>query len=150
MGDLTADEVCTGGDEEVVVSLPETALDDLEGLEASWQDASEESASTSEAPTHERRETPRHTPEDVKGDLRLAVAGFPMRLVNLSATGLLAETNQRLCPGRTVDVFLRYGGTRQVLKASVIRSTMHALTPEAIFRTALQFEGKLSLRDAGL
>jgi hypothetical protein len=73
-----------------------------------------------------------------------------MRLVNLSRTGLLAETNQRLCPGRTVDVFLRYGGVRKVLRATVIRSTMHAVAPNPVFRAALQFEDELALQDTEL
>ena len=73
-----------------------------------------------------------------------------MKLVNLSATGLLAETSQRLCPGRTVDVFLRYGGIRRVLRATVIRSSMHAVAPTPIFRAALQFEDVLTLQDADL
>lgn len=98
----------------------------------------------------ERRGAVRKEPHEFKSELRLAVAGFPMRLVNLSSTGLLAETNQRLCPGRTVDVFLRYGGIRRVLRATVIRSTMHAVAPNPVFRAALQFEDVLTLQDAEL
>jgi hypothetical protein len=98
----------------------------------------------------ERRGAVRKEPHEFKSELRLAVAGFPMRLVNLSSTGLLAETNQRLCPGRTVDVFLRYGGIRRVLRATVIRSTMHAVAPNPVFRAALQFEDVLKLQDAEL
>jgi len=55
-----------------------------------------------------------------------------------------------LCPGRTVDVFLRYGGIRRVLRATVIRSTMHAVAPNPVFRAALQFEDVLKLQDAEL
>src|SRR4029434_6906735 len=98
----------------------------------------------------ERRGAERREPHEFKAELRLAVAGFPMRLVNLSSSGLLAETNQRLCPGRTVDVFLRYGGIRRVLRATVIRSTMHAVAPTPVFRAALQFEDVLKLQDAEL
>lgn len=98
----------------------------------------------------ERRGAVRKEPHEFKSELRLAVAGFPMRLVNLSSTGLLAETNQRLCPGRAVDVFLRYGGIRKVLRATVIRSTMHAVSPNPVFRAALQFEDVLTLQDAEL
>src|SRR5262245_21904354 len=98
----------------------------------------------------ERRGAVRKEPHEFKSELRLAVAGFPMRLVNLSSTGLLAETNQRLCPGRTVDVFLRYGGIRRGLRATVIRSTMHAVAPNPVFRAALQFEDVLKLQDAEL
>ena len=158
-------------DPELIVSLPEGSLDDLfAGLEASLQQTP--SSTTPEPvkepePAHdappppkheapaaservERRGAVRKEPHEFKSELRLAVAGFPMRLVNLSATGLLAETNQRLCPGRTVDVFLRYGGIRRVLRATVIRSTMHAVAPTPVFRAALQFEDVLKLQDAEL
>ena len=158
-------------DDEIVVKLPEEAsLDDLiAGLEATWQTAAPSKAAAPEpaapppveAPTplapmppppqrQERRGAERREPHEFKAELRLAVAGFPMRLVNLSSSGLLAETNQRLCPGRTVDVFLRYGGVRKVLRATVIRSSMHAVAPNPVFRAALQFEDALALQDADL
>jgi len=105
---------------------------------------------TTEAEGLERRGAIRREAHEFKTELRLAVAGFPMRLVNLSRTGLLAETNQRLCPGRIVDVFLRYGGVRKVLRATVIRSTMHAVAPNPVFRAALQFEDDLALQDTEL
>jgi len=147
-------------DPDVIVSLPEGSLDDLfAGLEATWKNTppeapiepkkDEERPATSAGPT-ERRGATRKEPHEFKAELRLAVAGFPMRLVNLSSTGLLAETSQRLCPGRTVDVFLRYGGIRRVLRATVIRSTMHAVAPNPVFRAALQFEDVLKLQDAEL
>jgi hypothetical protein len=153
-------------DDDIVVKLPEEAsLDDLiAGLEATWQTTTPPKAAAPEpAPSAqveeppppppppqrtERRGAERREPHEFKAELRLAVAGFPMRLVNLSATGLLAETNQRLCPGRTVDVFLRYGGVRKVLRATVIRSSMHAVAPNPVFRAALQFEDTLALQDA--
>jgi hypothetical protein len=151
-------------DEEIIIKLPkEASLDDLiAGLEASFQGPAETPMSSPEQPTpvpvesprpperQERRGALRKEPHEFKVELRLAVAGFPMRLVNLSSTGLLAETNQRLCPGRTVDVFLRYGGVRKVLRATVIRSSMHAVAPNPVFRAALQFEDILALQDADL
>jgi hypothetical protein len=159
-------------DPELIVSLPDGSLDDLfADLEASLKQtpasttadpepAREEVAVAPppEPPKEEaapparveRRGAVRKEPHEFKSELRLAVAGFPMRLVNLSSTGLLAETNQRLCPGRTVDVFLRYGGIRRVLRATVIRSTMHAVAPNPVFRAALQFEDVLQLQDAEL
>jgi hypothetical protein len=162
MGDPLSDP-----DEKIVVKLPEEAsLDDLiAGLEASWQGGpasvpqmeppstppTEASSPAAATPLRqERRGAKRREPHEFKVELRLAVAGFPMRLVNLSTTGLLAETNQRLCPGRTVDVFLRYGGVRKVLRATVIRSSMHAVAPNPIFRAALQFEDALVLQDVDL
>ena len=157
--------------DEEVVKLPEKAsLDDLiAGLESSWKGAgapkpqaeppkpqeeppklTQEETPPPAAQRQERRGAERREPHEFKVELRLAVAGFPMRLVNLSSTGLLAETNQRLCPGRTVDVFLRYGGIRKVVRATVIRSTMHAVAPNPVFRAALQFEDALALQDADL
>jgi hypothetical protein len=146
-------------DPEFIVSMPEGSLDDLfAGLEASLK-----TDSPAPPPTEPRKEEPpaaaarpdrrravRREAHEFKTELRLAVAGFPMKLVNLSATGLLAETSQRLCPGRTVDVFLRYGGIRRVLRATVIRSSMHAVAPTPVFRAALQFEDVLTLQDADL
>jgi hypothetical protein len=154
MSDPSSDD-----DDDLIVSLPEGSLDDLfAGLEKSLQDTPTSTASpepsNEELPAvpaqEERRGAVRKEPHQFKSELRLAVAGFPMRLVNLSSTGLLAETNQRLCPGRTVDVFLRYGGIRRVLRATVIRSTMHAVAPNPVFRAALQFEDVLTLQDAEL
>jgi hypothetical protein len=150
MDTLTTSEPGVDDDEDIVVSLPEAALSDIAGLEASWREP-EAAAEPEQAPSQEeRRRSQRRTPEDFKGDLRLAIAGFSMRLVNLSSTGLLAETDQRLCPGHTVDVFLRYGGRRTVLKATVVRSLMHAVSPSPIFRTALQFQETLTLQGASL
>ena len=149
-------------DDEFFVSMPDGSLDDLfAGLEKSLKtDPSEPAAAatreqappTADAPPvrAERRRAPRREAHEFKTELRLAVAGFPMKLVNLSSTGLLAETSQRLCPGRTVDVFLRYGGVRRVLRATVIRSSMHAVAPTPVFRAALQFEDTLTLQDADL
>jgi hypothetical protein len=151
-------------DPELIVSLPEGSLDDLfAGLEQSLNATPSSTEAKTEAPPEPAKEEPppapgrverrgavRKEPHEFKSELRLAVAGFPMRLVNLSSTGLLAETNQRLCPGRTVDVFLRYGGIRRVLRATVIRSTMHAVAPNPVFRAALQFEDVLTLQDAEL
>ena len=162
-------------DPELIVSLPDGSLDDLfADLEASLKHTPASTTAEPEPATEpevalvapapesppqaeaappvrvERRGAVRKEPHEFKSELRLAVAGFPMRLVNLSSTGLLAETNQRLCPGRTVDVFLRYGGIRRVLRATVIRSTMHAVAPNPVFRAALQFEDVLQLQDAEL
>src|SRR5262245_24336117 len=93
-------------DDEIVVKLPEEAsLDDLiAGLEATWQGthaaapapvpAPKAHAATPPAPPVEeppppptrieRRGAERREPHEFKAELRLAVAGFPMRLVNLS------------------------------------------------------------------
>ena len=148
-------------DPDFLVSMPDGSLDELfADLEASTKPAAAPEPPVAEVKTEqataasparlERRRSVRREAHEFKLELRLAVAGFPMKLVNLSSTGLLAETNQRLCPGRTVDVFLRYGGIRRVLRATVIRSSMHAVAPTPVFRAALQFEEMLTLQDADL
>jgi hypothetical protein len=151
-------------DPDFIVSMPEGSLDDLfADLEASLkpnapaapQATTDDPPAAAPAPASgpvrvERRRAVRREAHEFKTELRLAVAGFPMKLVNLSSSGLLAETSQRLCPGRTVDVFLRYGGIRRVLRATVIRSSMHAVAPTPVFRAALQFEDVLTLQDADL
>jgi hypothetical protein len=131
---------------EPVVTVIDTASLDARfaELEASWRETTDPDG---DGP--ERRGSTRLNPLEFAADLRLRVAGFPMRLVNLSSTGLLAETPHRLCPGRTVDLFLRHGATRRVIKAVVVRSTLHALTPQPLFRAALQFEEELQIPAAG-
>src|SRR4029434_7564766 len=85
-------------DEELVVKLPdEASLDDLiAGLESTWKGPSspkpqeeppkltQEETPPPAAQRQERRGAERREPHEFKVELRLAVAGFPMRLVNLS------------------------------------------------------------------
>src|SRR5262245_41518968 len=104
MSDLRPDD-----DPELIVSLPEGSLEDLfAGLEASLKPtpdstiAPEPVAELVQAPSPEppqeeapavaeaagsdqveRRGAIRKEPHEFKSELRLAVAGFPMRLVNL-------------------------------------------------------------------
>jgi hypothetical protein len=62
-------------------------------------------------------------------------------LVNVSDTGVLIETNCQLFPGRTTDVFVKLCGERHALRATVVRSFLHSLTPgAAVYRSALHFE----------
>lgn len=148
-GDAPEDEVVSLVAETDGAVGPEPATAAPEALPP-VADAPAPEPETTEPEGPERRGAARRDANEFKTELRLAVAGFPMHLVNLSRTGLLAETNQRLCPGRTVDVFLRYGGVRKVLRATVIRSTMHAVAPNPVFRAALQFEDELALQDLAL
>jgi hypothetical protein len=146
-------EPLSPADEEVVLTLPDVSMDDLiRGVDVSQFNAEQVDTQLSPSPpapasadTRERRRANRREPHEFRAELRLAVAGFPMRLINLSASGLLAETSERLSPGRTVDVFLRYGGARKVLKATVIRSSVHAIAPNPVFRAALEFSEPLTL-----
>ncbi len=96
----------------------------------------------------ERRGAQRRAPDELAQDLRLTIAGAAeARPIDVSASGVLTETTQRLCPGRTADLFVRFNGIRQVIRARVVRSFVHALSPRLLFRTALQFEKPLPLPD---
>lgn len=129
---------------------PADGLDDLIArLEADWQaatvspgdDAVVVPATIVEDDPVERRQARRLTPEEFAADLRLTVAGAAeAKTINLSATGVLTETTQRLCPGRVVDLFLRFNGVRRVVRARVVRCSVHAVSPRPLFRAALQFE----------
>lgn len=89
----------------------------------------------------ERRFAPRRTPEEFSGSLRVTVPGAAdAQPINLSETGFLMETSNRLRPGSVVEVFLRFNGVRQVLRATIVRSVVHSLTPKPLFRTAFKFE----------
>jgi hypothetical protein len=89
----------------------------------------------------DRRRAPRRLAAEFGQDLRISLPGAAeARPVDISATGVLTETTHRLCPGRTVDLFLRLNGVRRVLRARVVRSSVHALSPRPLFRAALQFE----------
>lgn len=89
----------------------------------------------------ERREAERRTLDQFSGNLRLTVPGAAdAKPIDLSETGFLLETSNRLRPGSVVEVFLRFNGNRQVLRAAIVRSVVHSLTPKPLFRTAFKFE----------
>jgi hypothetical protein len=89
----------------------------------------------------DRRRAMRRPAEQFGQDLRISLPGAAeARPVDISATGVLAETSHRLCPGRTADLFVQLNGIRRVLRARVVRSAVHALSPRSLFRAALQFE----------
>ena len=62
------------------------------------------------------------------------------KVQDVSATGVLLETPQRLCPGRGVEILISYGARQVLLVAIVMRATLRALKPEPIYRVALQFD----------
>jgi hypothetical protein len=69
-------------------------------------------------------------------------------LVNVSESGVLIETNCQLFPGRTTDVFVKLKGERLALRATVVRSSIHALTSDGlIYRSALHFEQIIALAE---
>ena len=93
----------------------------------------------------ERREAPRFPVEEIGRDVKLNIrGGSDARPLNLSETGILAETTSRLRPGGGVELVLQIDGVRQMLRATVVRSMVHSLGP-TVFRTAFKFDERMKL-----
>ena len=93
-------------------------------------------------PATERRLAARLSNVEIGDDVQVSLPRAARTvLVNVSDTGVLIETNCQLFPGRTTDVFVKVRGERQALRATVVRSSLHSLTPDAVvYRSALHFE----------
>lgn len=94
-----------------------------------------------ETASTDRRISRRSSPEEIGADLKLIVRGAADALpINLSETGILAETTSRLRPGTSVELLLQIDGVRRMLRATIVRSVVHSLSPKPVFRTAFRFE----------
>ena len=91
------------------------------------------------------RDAPRLSPEDVAREVRVTVRGAAeAKAINVSETGVLAETTSRLRPGTVVELILTFDGVRRMLRATIVRSMVHSLNPTT-FRTAFKFEERTTL-----
>ena len=97
------------------------------------------------AAVDDRRNAQRMDASYLTGDVRLSIrGGADAKTVDLSETGALAETTSRLRPGGVVELLLQVDGVRRLIRATVVRSTVHSLGP-TIFRTAFKFEERTKL-----
>ena len=97
------------------------------------------------AAVDDRRDAPRVDARQLGGDVRLSIrGGADARPVDVSETGALAETTSRLRPGGVVELLLQINGIRRLIRATVVRSTVHSLGP-TIFRTAFKFDERTTL-----
>ena len=93
----------------------------------------------------EQRDAPRLSPEEVAREVRVTVRGAAeAKTINVSETGVLAETTSRLRPGTVVELIVTFDGVRRMLRATIVRSMVHSLNPTT-FRTAFKFEERTSL-----
>ena len=93
----------------------------------------------------EQREAPRLSPDQVAREVRVTVRGASeARAINVSETGVLAETTSRLRPGTVVELIITFDGVRRMLRATIVRSMVYSLNPTT-FRTAFKFEERTSL-----
>jgi len=99
----------------------------------------------------ERRRAPR---DRVPGDEPLAGArlrtGGQLRIVDASAWGALAETSERLLPGRQLDVHVISAQGRVLVRSRVARAYVSRLDADCIqYRAALAFDRALDVRADG-
>ena len=93
----------------------------------------------------DQRDAPRLTPDQVAREVRVTVRGAAeAKAINVSETGVLAETTSRLRPGTVVELILTLDGVRRMLRATIVRSMVYSLNPTT-FRTAFKFEERTSL-----
>jgi len=93
----------------------------------------------------EQRDAPRLSPDVVAREVRVTVRGAAeAKAINVSETGVLAETTSRLRPGTVVELILTFDGVRRMLRATIVRSMVHSLNPTT-FRTAFKFEERTTL-----
>ena len=93
----------------------------------------------------ERRDAPRFDVHAVGREVKLSIRGVgDARTIDISETGVLAETRSRLRPSGVVELLLQIDGVRSNLRATVVRSVVHSLGP-TVFRTAFKFEERTKL-----
>jgi hypothetical protein len=93
----------------------------------------------------DQREARRLCPDEVAHEVRVTVRGAAeAKAINVSETGVLAETTSRLRPGTVVELILTFDGVRRMLRATIVRSMVHSLNPTT-FRTAFKFEERTTL-----
>jgi hypothetical protein len=93
----------------------------------------------------EQRESRRLSPDEVAREVRVTVRGAAeAKAINVSETGVLAETTSRLRPGTVVELIITFDGVRRMLRATIVRSMVHSLNPTT-FRTAFKFEERTTL-----
>jgi hypothetical protein len=93
----------------------------------------------------EQRDARRLSPDEVAREVRVTVRGAAeAKAINVSETGVLAETTSRLRPGTVVELILTFDGVRRMLRATIVRSMVHSLNPTT-FRTAFKFEERTTL-----
>ena len=88
---------------------------------------------------------PGSTPTQVGREVKLSIrGGADAKPIDVSETGVLAETTSRLRPGGVVELLLQIDGVRSNLRATIVRSVVHSLGP-TVFRTAFKFEERTKL-----
>ena len=134
----------SGDDLDALFAQLEAELTDITAPPTLEPDA-DEPLSIEPAGRPEQREAPRLSPDQVAREVRVTVRGAAeAKAINVSETGVLAETTSRLRPGTVVELILTFDGVRRMLRATIVRSMVHSLNPTT-FRTAFKFEERTTL-----
>jgi len=92
------------------------------------------------AAVEDRRAADRRSPFEVAPDLTFGIrVVVDARVIDISSTGILAETSTRLRPGSAVELVLHINAKDRILQATVVRSYVYSLDP-TVFRTAFNFD----------
>lgn len=76
--------------------------------------------------------------------------GGQLRIVNASSSGALAETGERLLPGRQFDMHVMATPGRVLVRCRVIRASVARLTADSIhFHVAVTFDRALDVHVEG-
>lgn len=88
-------------------------------------------------------------PGEPLANARLRTGG-QLTVLDAASWGALAETEERLLPGRHLDVHIISAIGRILMRARVARAYVWELRPDAIrYRAALAFEHPIDVRAAG-
>ena len=89
------------------------------------------------------------SPDEPLGHARLRTGG-DLRIVEASKWGALAETRERVLPGRHLDVHVVSAGGRVLVRCRVARAFVTGLQADAVhYRAALAFERAIDICAAG-
>ena len=99
----------------------------------------------------ERRLGTRRVSGSDEGVSRLRLrTGRELRVLNVSSSGVLAESGIRLLPGTHVDVHLLTSTGRVLVRSRVARCYVAILEPDAVrYRAALAFDRHIAISSIG-
>lgn len=119
----------------------------IDALIASLEnDLEPQSATEHAAIANDPRSPRRFTPTELAADLKVTMPNVTdLVVLDISETGILIETRTRLNPGTPGDIVVFLNGKRNLTRATVIRSNLHAIKSGVVYRAALRFEKGLPI-----